>query len=71
MNQPLLKHFRESLDFQRLMQEIRQEQRPVIQAWNPQATQDENARLLEEIKFSSALQQGFDLLFTILTGKHG
>lgn len=68
MNMPLLKHYREDVNFRRLMEDLWKENRPVIEQWNPQTTQDENARLLEQIKFSSAKQQGFDLLFTLLQG---
>lgn len=69
MNKTFLVHYREDRTFRKMMDEIRAEHRPVVAKWQPQATQDENARLLEEIKFSQAQQQGFDLLHQILTGE--
>jgi len=72
MNKVLLIHYREDPTFRKLMDEIRIEHRPVVSKWKPQGTQDENSRLMEEIKFTQAQQQGFDLLHQILTGEtHG
>lgn len=68
MNKVFLHHFREDQTFRTLMRELYAEHRPVVVKWRPQPTQDENARLMEEIKFTQAQQQGFDLLHQILTG---
>lgn len=69
MNKVFLKHYRDDPTFRQMMREIFAEHRPVVSRWKPQATQDENVRLMEEIKFTQAQQQGFDLLHQILTGE--
>jgi len=69
MNIPILKHYREDRTFRQLMVELAAEHRPRVPQWRPQATQDDNVRLMEEIKFAQAQQQGFDLLHAILTGE--
>lgn len=70
MNSVLHKHYREDPNFRRLMLEIFEERRPTIPSWRPQETQDANAALMEEVKYASAMQQGFDLLYSILLGTH-
>lgn len=43
--------------------------RPIVPAYRPQATADAQQMHVEDIKFQSAKQEGFDLLFLALTGK--
>lgn len=70
MNRVFRQHYLEDVTFRKLMQEIRAELRPIVRQWKPQETADANAALIEEIKFSQAQQQGFDLLYQILTGEN-
>ena len=53
--------------FQGLMKEIN-ESRPVVPAYRPCQSQEETFSLLEQIKYESGRQQGFDLIFLLLTG---
>lgn len=43
--------------------------RPVIPIYKPQETRDLEAQLLETIKYGTASQAGFDLLYLFLTGE--
>lgn len=43
--------------------------RPVIPQFHPQASQEANNELLEQIKFISGKQVGFDLIYSFLTGE--
>ena len=43
--------------------------RPLIPTYRPQETRDSEAQLVEQIKFETARQQGFDLLYLALTGE--
>ena len=67
MNKALIAHYREDPNFRQMMKEMGT-QRPVIPTWKPQDTRDENEKLIEDIKYASALQQGWDLLFQTLYG---
>lgn len=69
MNPVLLKHYQADTGLRQLLKEIRAENYPLLKQWKPQESNEENMRLLEEIKFSSAQQQGFDLLYRFLTGE--
>jgi hypothetical protein len=51
-----------------VMKELKQ-LRPVVPAYKPQETRDSEAQLIEQIKYSTALQQGFDNLYRALTGE--
>lgn len=63
----LLKALRESQEFKIIMEGMKKE-RPVIPYYRPQKTMDETANSIEQIKYQSAKQEGFDLLFEKLTG---
>jgi hypothetical protein len=67
MNKALLAHYREDPNFRQLLKEILSA-RPIIPTWKPQETRDGNEKLIEDIKFASAFQQGWDLLFVTLNG---
>lgn len=67
MNKVLLNHYRGDPNFRQLMKELLAN-RPVVPTWKPQETQDGNAKVIEDIKFASALQQGWDLLYATLYG---
>lgn len=67
MSKELIKQLRESHDFQVIMKDLLKH-RPVVPTYKPQKTMDETANMLEQIKYSSAQQDGFDLLFSALTG---
>ena len=43
--------------------------RPVIPGYRPQETRDLEAQLVEQMKYETARQQGFDLLYLALTGE--
>jgi len=43
--------------------------RPVIPEYRPQETRDSEAQLVEQMKYETARQQGFDLLYRALTGE--
>lgn len=68
MSKDLINQLRESRDFQVIMAEMLKV-RPVVPTYKPQKTLDETANIMEQIKYSSAQQDGFDLLFSALTGK--
>lgn len=63
----LLKALRDSQEFKIIMDGVKKD-RPVVPAYTPQKTMDETANMIENIKHQSGKQQGFDLLFQILTG---
>ena len=54
--------------FRHVLKELK-DVRPVIPFYKPQDTIDAQAMLIEQIKYSTATQQGFDLLYLILTGE--
>ena len=53
--------------FRQVMKEFK-ELRPFIPRFKPQASIDGSAELMEQIKFESARQDGFDLIYSQLTG---
>lgn len=65
----LLQALREDARFQAVMAEIWRAHRPGLPSFEPKATQEENIALLENMKFSSGMQKGFDLLFALLVGR--
>jgi len=64
----LLKQLQESPDFQVVMDSMKQF-RPVIPAYRPDSTTEADRALIEQIKYQSGRQDGFDLLFKFLVGK--
>lgn len=54
--------------FKLVMKNVK-EARPVIPSYRPQETRDMEAQLVEQMKYETARQQGFDLLYQILTGE--
>lgn len=70
MDKALLASFRENHNFQQLMRSIHPH-RPIVPTWKPQDTRDANEKLIEDIKYASAFQQGWDLLYATIMGvKH-
>ncbi len=63
----LLKALRESREFKIIMEGVK-ENRPIVPAYKPQKTIDETQNVIERIKYESARQEGFDLLYQTLTG---
>lgn len=59
-----LPKYRESREFQLLMQWLKDQHRPSIPRYSPQGGEDQ----WETIKYATASQDGFDLLYSILTG---
>lgn len=43
--------------------------RPVVPAYRPAGSIEANNAVIEELKYQSGRQDGFDLLFKLLTGK--
>jgi len=64
----LLFALREDPRYQAVLAEVSL-QRPTIPRFEPQRTTEENDALVEKIKFFSAQQKGFDLLYMALTGQ--
>lgn len=64
----LLKQLRETPGFNEVMDELNK-YRPLVPLYRPGESIEESQRLLEEIKFQSGRQDGFDLLFRALTGR--
>ena len=63
----LLKASRESREFKIIMEGVK-ENRPIIPSYKPQKTIDETQNVIERIKYETAKQEGFDLLYHTLTG---
>jgi hypothetical protein len=63
----LLKELLEDPRFQMVMAEG-SKQRPLVPAYLPSAVRADSDALIEQIKFLSGQQRGFDLLYGILTG---
>lgn len=64
----LLKQLRETREFQEIMDAM-SKHRPVIPEYRPAGSREANDGLIETIKYESGRQDGFDLLFKLLTGK--
>lgn len=64
----LLIKLRESQEFASIMQTM-EKQRPIVPRYQPQQTKEAQEVLMEKIKFEMARQDGFDRLFSLLTGK--
>ena len=64
----LLKALRGQLEFVAVMEDA-VKQRPVVPAYHPCLTADEEYRLVATLRTQSARREGFDLLFFALTGK--
>ena len=54
--------------FKQVMKEFK-ELRPVVPKYKPQQSMESSAELYERIKYESARQDGFDLIFLYLTGE--
>lgn len=64
----LLKSFRENSEAMAVLEEAKRV-RPVVPAFVLCKTKDEQEMAVEAIKYHTAMQQGFDLLFQYLTGQ--
>jgi hypothetical protein len=53
--------------FQETVKELKKF-RPVVPAYKPCQSQEETSSLWERIKFESGKQEGFDLIYLLLTG---
>ena len=65
----LIEALREDPKFQAVMAEVYRASRPGIPAFDPKGTTEENLAIIEQIKFASGMQKGFDLLFALLVGR--
>lgn len=63
-----LRLLRERPEFQMALKSVRM-QRPVIPQYRPGKTPEEEQNIVNRIKFETGRQDGFDLLFTFLTGE--
>lgn len=63
----VLSELRENPLFQKAIGELKKF-RPVVPAYKPGQSLEENASLIERIKYESGRREGFDLLYLILTG---
>lgn len=63
-----LGQLRQDPKFKHVLREL-QQLRPVIQSYRPQSSQEANQQLMEEIKYDSGRQAGFDLIYRFLTGE--
>lgn len=54
--------------FKQVIREFK-EFRPVIPHYKPQVSLEASAQLMEQIKYESARQDGFDLIYARLTGE--
>lgn len=64
----LLKSYQGNAEFRQILEEALRI-RPVIPAFSICKTKDEQDMVVENIKFYTAMRQGFDLLHQYLTGK--
>lgn len=68
---PVAKKFLQELRvnpfFKSSMEEIKKF-RPVIPSYKPGQSQEESISLMERIKYESGRQEGFDLIYLLLTG---
>ena len=67
MNQSFIIALRDLEIFRAAMREVL-EQRPVVPAYKPCRTSEDEQMLLAEIRYQSGAQQGFDMLWITLTG---
>ena len=63
-----LAEIRNDPKFKQVMKEFRT-LRPPVSKYRPQISQEANNELLERIKYESGKQDGFDLIFLLLTGE--
>ena len=63
-----LKVLREYPEFQFAIDELKAK-RPVIPKYSPASSFDDEQMLLNRIKYETARQDGFDLIFLCLTGE--
>ena len=68
MKNQLLEAERGRKEFQAVMEEM-WKTRPIVPAFKIAKTKDELELIVENIKYQSALRDGFDLLFARLTGR--
>ena len=68
MNKELLIRLRDMPEFQDIMAATLL-YRPVVPQWRPEGGQ-EATRLIEEIKYKTGAQAGFDALYVLLTGRN-
>lgn len=54
--------------FREAMKEIKAK-RPIVPKYQPCQSQEETSSLWEQIKFASGRQEGFDLVYFLLTGE--
>ena len=64
----LLKAIRENPEFRAVMEEALR-QRPIVPAFSICKTKDEQDMVVENIKYFTAMKQGWDALFQHLTGR--
>ena len=64
----LLKSLQKNEEFKAVMEEMLKH-RPIVTAFSICRTKDEQEQNIEAIKYYTALRNGFDLLYHVLTGK--
>lgn len=64
----LLKAMRENPEFKAVLEEALRI-RPIVPAFNIMKTESEQYMVVENIKYYTAMKQGFDLLYQYLTGR--
>ena len=64
----LLAAMRETREFQAIAEELNHE-RPAIPVYRPGNTIEDEERSIRQLKYMSALREGWDLLFSQLTGR--
>lgn len=62
-----LGQLRQDAKFRHVMRDLGK-LRPVVPEYQPQASQEANQHLLEQIKFESGRRAGFDAIYRFLTG---
>lgn len=63
-----IKAIRSDTKFREVMQDLAKTKRPIIPKYRVCASVDDAESLIEDIKFKTGQQQGFDMLFQELTG---
>lgn len=57
------------IHFRNALEKIKEKSRPIVPAYSLCDTVEAREALLEKIKFETGRQDGFDLLFRLLTGE--
>lgn len=69
VSKAFLQDMRVNPAFRSAMKFIAENHRPVVPAYKSAQTKEEEFAMLERIKFESGRQEGFDLVYLLLTGE--